>query len=151
MKDAMLAQTLELVRETFEGGLPGQGTQYLDHDSGVRNTLRRISAEQASQRPDGHPSIAAHVRHVNFLIRASAEWMQGDHGTRDWAGSFEPQTVTPDDWARLQEELERSRAELERVLQSLSAEQLVEEGAGMGVVAHLAYHLGAIRQLMHRG
>lgn len=148
MKDAILAQTLELLRETFEGGLPGQGTQYLDHDSGVRNTLRQISAERASLPQGGHPSIAAHARHMNFLIRAAAEWMEGDHGKRDWPGSFEPQTVTPEEWARLQEDLEGSRAELERVLRSLSADQLVEEGAG-GVVAHLAYHLGAIRQLMH--
>jgi len=146
----MLAQVLELLRESFEGGRPGQGTQYLDHDSGVRSTLRRISAAQASQRPDGRPSIAAHARHMNFQLRAAAEWMQGDRSTRDWPGSFEPQTVTPEEWAQLQEELESSRAELARVLESLSAEKLVDEGAGMGAVAHIAYHLGAIRQLMHR-
>ncbi len=146
----MLVQVMELLRETFEGGRPGQGTIYLDHDSGVRNTLSGISAELASRRPDGHPSIAAHARHLSFHLRSSAEWMEGDQSARDWPGSFEPQTVTPEEWARLQEDLQRSRAELERVLQSLSAERLVEEGVGIGAVAHAAYHLGAIRQLMHR-
>ena len=32
---------------------------------------------------------------------------------------------------------------------SLTPERLVAEGGGLGAIAHLAYHLGAIRQLMH--
>ena len=38
------------------------------------------------------------------------------------------------------------REEYLRVMKSLSPEKFVEEGAGMGAIAHLAYHLGAIRQ-----
>jgi len=150
MKDSFLDQVVELLRETFEGGLSGQGTQYLDHDSGIRNTLSKITAEQASRRFDGRPSIAAHARHMHFLLRASCEWMEGDQRKRDWAASFEPQTVTAEQWVRLQEDLEGARADLIRVLRSLAPEKFVEEGAGLGTIAHLAYHLGAIRQLMHR-
>ncbi len=150
MKDAILEQVVELLRETFEGGLPGQGTQYLDHGSGIRSTLKPITAEQASRRLDGRPSIAAHARHMNFHLRVAGEWIQGDHSKRDWLGSFEPQTVTAEEWTRLQGDLEASRAELVRIFKSLTPERFVEEGAGMGVIAHLAYHLGAIRQLMHR-
>jgi hypothetical protein len=36
------------------------------------------------------------------------------------------------------------------VLRSLDDEKFLSEGAGMGSIAHVAYHLGAIRQLMHR-
>jgi len=150
MKDAMLEQVVELLRETFEGGLPGQGTAYLDHGSGIRSTLGAVTAAQASHRFDGHPSIAAHARHMNFHLRVVAEWMQGIRPKRDWKGSFEPQTVTEAEWSRLKQDLEASRAELLRALQSLTPEQFVEEGAGMGAIAHLAYHLGAIRQLVHR-
>jgi hypothetical protein len=146
----MLDQAVELLRETFEGGLPGQGTQYLDHGSGIRATLNAITAEQASRRPDGHPSIAAHARHMNFHLRVTSEWILGDHSRRDWLGSFEPQTVTEDEWARLKQDLEASRAELVRVLRSLTPERFVEEGGAIGAIVHLAYHLGAIRQLMHR-
>ena len=138
------------MRETFEGGLPGQGTAYLDHGSGIRSTLSSLTAEQASRRFDGHPSIASHVRHMNFQLRVTAEWIQGDHSRRDWAASFEPQVATEKEWAALQRDLEGSRAEFIRVLEGLSPERFVEEGAGLGAVAHLAYHLGAIRQLMHR-
>ena len=150
MKQALLEQVVELLRETFEGALPGQGTQYLDHSSGIRATLSGLTAEQASRRFDGHPSIASHARHMNFHLRVTAEWIQGDHSRRDWAASFEPQTVTGDEWAVLQKDLEVSRAEVIRTLEGLSPEQFIEEGAGLGSVAHLAYHLGAIRQLMHR-
>jgi hypothetical protein len=150
MKEVMLGQAVDLLRETFEGGLPGQGTQYLDHSSGIRSTLAQVNAEQASRRPDGHPSIAAHARHMNFHMRVTSEWIEGDHSKRDWPASFEPQTVTEAEWKQLKQDLEASRGELVRVLQSLTPERFDEEGAAMGAIAHLAYHLGAIRQLLHR-
>ena len=150
MKQAILEQVVELLRETFEGALPGQGTQYLDHDSGIRATLSKLTAAEASRPFEGRPSIASHVRHMSFHLRVTAEWIQGDHSRRDWAASFEPQTVTEAEWAELQKELETTRAEVVRTLEGLSPEQFVEEGAGLGSVAHLAYHLGAICQLVHR-
>src|SRR5438093_12902604 len=105
----------ELLRETFEGALPEEGTQYLDHAAGIRNTLSLLSAERASRRYGDHPSIAAHVRHMNFHLRVSAEWVMGDHRKRDWLGSFEPQTVTAEEWDRLQQDLEASRTEFLRI------------------------------------
>jgi hypothetical protein len=145
-----LKQAIDLLRETFEGGLPGQGTQYLDHSSGIRSTLDAVSAEQASRRLEGHPSIAAHARHMAFHLRVTAEWIQGDHSKRDWLKSFEPQTVNETEWGAVKADLEASRRQLVQVLESLSPERLAEEGAAMGAIAHLAYHLGAIRQILHR-
>ena len=150
MKQEFLKQAVDLLRETFEGGLPGQGTQYLDHSSGIRSTLSSLTAEQASKRPDGHPSIAAHARHMSFHLRVTSEWILGDHSKRDWVASFEPQTVNEEEWARIKKELESSRGELIRVIESLPPERFAEEGAAVGAITHLAYHLGAIRQVMHR-
>jgi len=150
MREGVLALVEELMRETFDGGLPGQGTQYLDHGSGVLPTLATLWAEQASRSLDGHPSIAAHARHTLFHLRVSKEWILGDHSRRDWKGSFNPGTVSEAEWRVLQQELQRSRQELMDVLRSLDDETFLREGAGMGSIAHVAYHLGAIRQLMHR-
>ena len=119
MKQEFLKQVVDLLRETFEGGLPGQGTQYLDHSSGIRSTLNSVTAEQASKRLDGHPSIASHARHMNFHLRVTSEWILGDHSKRDWIGSFEPQTVTEEEWARVKQDLEASRRELIKVIESL--------------------------------
>jgi hypothetical protein len=147
--EELLRQVEELMRETFEGGLPGEGTQYLDGDSGISRTFEGLTAAQASQPQSGHPTIAAHARHMNFHLRVTSEWILGDHHARDWKASFEPQTVTDAEWTALLRDLETSRLELIRVLRSLEPETLVREGAAMGAIAHLAYHLGAIRQLAH--
>jgi DinB superfamily len=148
MKDAILNEVRELIRETFEGGLPGQGTRYLDHDSGIRRTLDALSAEQASRSIGGHPTIAAHARHMAFHMRAVADWVSGARKQRDWKGSFNPQQVNGAEWAVLRADLESARAELMRALERLSDEEFAKEGAGIGAVVHLAYHLGAIRQLV---
>ncbi len=114
MREAMLERLEELMRETFEGGLPGAGTEYLDHDSGIRSTLARFSAAQVSASRGGHPSVAAHVRHMIFHLRASHEWVRGDHRKRDWPGSFRPFEVSEAEWRGLAEEFERERREFAR-------------------------------------
>ena len=146
MSDALLREIEELLRETFEGGRPGQGTQYLDHDSGILNTLERLSAAQASRPNGSHPSVAAHVRHMIFHLKVAYEWIGGDHSKRDWKGSFLPQTVTPEEWSRLLTRIVEAKAEYLRVIQALPPDRLISDGGAMGVIAHLAYHLGAIRQ-----
>ena len=146
MYDALINAMQELLRETFEGGRTGEGTQYLDRTGGLIPTLSRLTAEQASVRPGTHPSIASHVRHMIFHLRVSHEWVMGDHSRRDWKGSFEPQAVTTGEWAQLLEELESTRQDFLRVMKALPPATFASEGAGMGSIAHLAYHLGAIRQ-----
>lgn len=147
---AILAEMEELIRESFDGGRPGEGTRYLDQSSGIRSTLQALTGAQASRSFEGHPSIAAHARHMAFHLRVATEWVQGNHAQRDWQGSFAPGHVTDDEWAALQRELEVIRIEFLRVMRGLPEMTFVNEGAGMGAIAHLAYHLGAIRQLMYR-
>src|SRR5262245_6876330 len=151
MSDPLFDRLREILRETYEGGIPGQGTEYLDYESGIRKTLAPLSAAQASARKDGRLTVAAHARHMAFHLRATYEWIQGDHRKRDWPGSFEPQTVSDDEWARVQKDLEDTRTEFLRVMESLGPERLASEGGGLGAVAHLAYHLGAIRQQLRDG
>jgi len=149
MKEVLLRQIEELMRETFEGGLPGEGTQYLDHASGIRATLSPLSADEASASRGEHPGIAGHARHMAFHLRVSAEWIEGVRIQRDWVGSFRPFRVTSDEWIALQQELEAARVALMRVLRELPPDRFHEAEAGLGAIAHLAYHLGAIRQLVH--
>ena len=149
VNEVQLERLREILRETFEGGLPGEGTEFLDHSSGIRTTLKALSAAQASKRRDGHPSIAAHARHMAFHLRTVAEWVEGDHRKRDWLASFEPQEVSEREWVEIQQDLEAARTRFLEVMKSLAPETFVKEGAGYGAIAHLAYHLGAIRQLAH--
>lgn len=148
MKDLIIKEIREILRETFEGGLPGQGTQYLDHNAGIFQTLEGLSPQQASFSFQGHPSIAAHVRHMVFHLKVGVEWMQGDHSKRDWVGSFRPFETDEADWQNLKQNLQDTRNAYLSLLEQ-APETEFEEEMGYGVVAHLAYHLGAIRQLMH--
>jgi len=145
----MLDQMEELLRETFEGAKPGEGTQYVDREGGIRQSLAALTAAQASRSRDGHPSIAAHVRHMAFHLRVSHEWIHGDHSKRDWIRSFKPFEVNDDEWKAVQQELERERRTFIDVMRGLPDAEVLENGAGMGTIAHLAYHLGALRQLLH--
>ena len=149
MRTALLRELRELFRETYEGGLPGQGTAYLDRDGGLRATLAALTAAQASRSDDGRPTIAAHARHLAFHLRVTAEWLRGVRVQRDWKASFEPQQVTDAEWLALMLELEAARAEFLGVMEELDDAAFVEAAAGMGALAHAAYHLGAIRQRMH--
>lgn len=152
MGSTVFDEMVELLRETFEGAKPGEGTQYLDRDGGIRATLARFTAAHASARVDGHPSVAAHARHMAFHLRTAYQWIQGDHSKRDWKGSFEPQTVTEAEWSAVRADLDSARTELIDAMRALPAERfLADAGGGLGVVAHLAYHLGAIRQRLPAG
>lgn len=148
MKDAVLKELTEILRETFEGGLPGQGTQYLDHNSGIYPTMDRLTAEQASFSWQGIPSIASHIRHMHFHLQVVVEWMDGKRHKRDWLASFQPYTVTPEEWQQLKTDFEATRQVFLDRMQQLSESEIAED-MGHGTVAHLAYHLGAVRQLMH--
>ena len=149
MMDATLDLIEELLRETFEGGRPGQSTQYLDSASGIRRTLGSLTAAQASASRNGHPSIAAHARHMHFHMVTTIEWLQGVRNRHDWPGSFRPFAVEPGEWEAIQRALEQARLELMKALRGMSEADFVKEGEGLGALLHLAYHLGAIRQLMH--
>jgi len=148
-KDAIFAQLAELIRETFEGAKPGEGTAFLDKNGGIRQTLSALTAAQASKSRNGHPSIAAHARHMAFHLHVTAEWVQGIRMKRDWIGSFQPYEVTEAQWQAIQADLEAARQQMMTAHAALDDAKFVEEGAGYGTLAHLAYHLGAIRQLLH--
>ena len=148
MKDQILKELTEIIRETFEGGLPGQGTQYLDHTSGIYPTMDSLTAQQASYSWNGIPSIASHIRHMKFHLQVVVEWMQGKREKRDWLGSFKPYEVTEEEWQQLKAEFEETRRAYLEQMSRLSEEDF-QEDQGHGAVAHLAYHLGSIRQLLH--
>ncbi len=143
-----LSEVEEIIRETFEGGLPGQGTQYLDHDSGIVNTIKRISYIKASERPNKHISIASHISHMTFHLKVAYEWIKGDHSKRDWSKSFEPSKVNEQEWKKLIQEFDESKIQYLQAIRNLPNEKLISDSGAFGIIAHLAYHLGAIRQLL---
>ncbi|MBB6098036.1 hypothetical protein HNR42_001459 [Deinobacterium chartae] len=144
---------MHVLRETFEGGQPGQGTAFLDRtqsdgsgNHGLFATLDALSAPQASDPTALGLSVAAHAAHIAFHLEVLVRWASGDRGPFDWQSSFSPAVVDEAQWAQTRERVrtayQRAR-DLAAHLEVLDADTV---GGLAAMLAHAAYHLGAIRQ-----
>lgn len=146
-----LRRSLSTLCSELVEGAPEAGAFVLNPgDAGMLGSLDRITAADASATPPGGASVAAHVEHVRFGLSLLNRWADGEdnpfEGAR-WAASWERTTVSDPEWQELREGL---RAETARWLASLSDLRDVSGPAldgAIGSVVHLAYHLGAIRQI----
>jgi hypothetical protein len=142
----IVEQVLGVLSEAFEG--PRESWSYFTdtgRDGGLFGTLEGLDARTAS-RTLGRTSIAAHVNHVIFGLHASARWIEGDRTTHRWAESWSVSTVDEGEWRHAREQLRSAYLDVRRAIE-LSAMDSEEAMAGaVGALAHVAYHLGAIRQ-----
>ena len=147
---AVLLQTLfnELVH-----GSPDRGarTYMLNQgDLGLLASLDRLSSAEASATHGGGGSIAAHVDHLRYGLSLLNRWANGvppPWPDMDWTASWRRNIVSDDEWQKLREELRREADAWAQVLRTPRDVSDVEVGWMAGSVAHLAYHMGAIRQI----
>lgn len=141
-----IEQLLAVLREAFEGP-SGSWSYFTDSgaESGLFGTLEKLDAAEAS-RASGGTSIAAHAHHVGFALAASAASLRGDRSAHNWAESWSVATVDEPAWRRIRDELRARYDDLRRSIASHAAGSLEVFGESTGVLAHAAYHLGAIRQ-----
>jgi len=148
---------LDILKEAVEGGTPGQGTAFLDGTAadgsgnhGLLATLGALSAAQASRDVNGS-TVAGHARHTAFHLEVIVRWEQdGDRGPFDWKGSFQPPQVSEEEWEELQRRVRRAYDGLVAFARTQAGQEASGDATGglAGAVAHVAYHLGAIRQLV---
>jgi len=135
-----------LLRETFEGSPEGVPSAYLDRGIGFFSTLRDISADQAS-REIGSTTIAAQTEHAKFYLDRLCEFISGRTERVNWEDSWLIETVNETEWNALRETLRNSYTDAIKCLASNRDWNTTKSGMAMGLIAHSAYHLGAIRQL----
>jgi DinB superfamily len=142
-----LTKTLfSLLKETFEG--PG-GSVYLDNGAGLFQTLDALTAEAASHVPcPGAQTIAAHCAHLAYYVRVNHNYAMGREQQVDWPSSWRIQQVGDREWEELKGTVRREYAALIKTLQNLETWGEQEVGDSMAIVAHTAYHLGAIRHAL---
>jgi hypothetical protein len=141
-----------LMAELVEGRPdPGDRTYVLNRgDAGLLASLDRLSAAEASAARAGGASIAAHVDHLRDGLSLLNRWAAGTPATwqeTDWTASWKRNAVTEEDWRTLREELHREASAWMEALRAPREHGEVEAGWMAGSVVHLAYHLGAIRQM----
>lgn len=138
-----------LLNEVLNGPSPNASYLLNRGDRGLLASLDALSADEASAQPGGRSSVAAHVDHLRYNLELFNRWARGDNPWADvnWARSWERQAVTEEQWRALRGALgAEAQAWLEAVKQPRAWDETAATDA-FGCVAHLAYHLGAIRQI----
>ena len=138
-----------ILREIAKGPSPDAAYLLNRADGGLLASLEALSAEAASAQPGGRSSVAAHADHLRYGLSLLNRWARGDSPWENvnWTESWERQRVTDEEWQALRVAL---AAELESWMAAVNRPWPTEPTATreiVGSLAHLAYHLGAIRQL----
>jgi hypothetical protein len=150
MNTADIAKTLvTLLGELVNGASKDGGYMLNPGDEGLLRSLEKLSASDASARTPAGSSIAAHVDHVRYGLSLMNRWSAGENpfGDADWSASWRRIVVSDAEW---RERLAELHSEATRWLTAVGQPRDVDDVAlnGMiGSIAHLAYHLGAIRQI----
>ena len=140
-----------LFAELVDGAANIKGAFMLNSgDIGLLRSLDTLDDAQASRSVNGGATIAAHAQHLRYGLSLMNRWAaEGGDPFADatWDAAWKTSGVDAAAWADIRNGL---RDEAHRWLQSLGATRDVSdvELASMaGSIAHLAYHLGAIRQI----
>ncbi len=147
MTTDFLKDLLIVLHEAFEGSPPGAGSAFLDQGIGVLPTLDEIDYEMASDLSLG-TSIAAHTEHSKFYIDRLCEFMTGRQETVNWEQSWLIETVNEEEWNILRKGVRKSYEKLLHVIAEIKIWNLDNIGDPIAVIAHTAYHLGAIRHAL---
>ena len=119
-------------------------------DAGLLRSIDTLSATDVSSSVHDGATVAAHVQHVRYGLSLMNRWgREGGNPFADarWDEAWKISTVDDGAWTEIRSGL---RDETHRWLEVLRAPREVMDIELTGMIAsiaHLAYHLGAIRQI----
>jgi hypothetical protein len=140
-----------LLAELVDGPSGPAGYVLNTGDAGMLRSLDQLSAADASASTPGGATIAAHVDHVRYGFSLLNRWAAGENpwDDADWTESWKLTSVSDDEWTRLRAALVDEVARWRAAIRQPRGLDVVDLNGVVGSVVHLAYHLGAIRQI-HR-
>lgn len=152
MHNAELTKSLTRVFSELVDGASDRGNAVVlnSGDVGLLRSLSTLSAGDASRSANDGATIAAHALHLSYGLSLMNRWArEGGNPFADakWDEAWRTSTVDAAQWRQIQDDL---RTETHRWLEALGAPRDVTSAELKGLVgsiAHLAYHLGAIRQI----
>jgi hypothetical protein len=119
-------------------------------DVGLLRSLDKLSAADASRSVNEGATIAAHAQHVRYGLSLMNRWAtDGGNPFADakWDEAWKTSVVDAAAWTEIRNGL---RDEARRWLDALGSARDVTDVEFTGMIAsvvHLAYHVGAIRQI----
>lgn len=148
--DAFLAPLFFLWEEVV-GDPPkdGKPVAVLDTDTGWTQTLAAVDAAEAS-RPvaPGGTTIAGQTAHAAYYLELFAAIIENRDVEADWPGSFEPSEVDEEAWVAQKERLFAVAARVAGHMRANPQWPETHVRSALGALVHLAYHLGAVRQMV---
>ncbi|HVG84936.1 MAG TPA: hypothetical protein VM820_10470 [Vicinamibacterales bacterium] len=133
-------------------GVPEQGGAYIlnSGDVGMLRSLEKLSASDASRAVNDGATIAAHAQHVRYGLSLMNRWAReggNPFANAKWDEAWKTGAVDPFEWDEIRGGLRTEAHGWRDMLQAPREPASVELTGMVGSVAHLAYHLGAIRQI----
>lgn len=151
LSSQLATQLATLFGELVNGATQPGGAFILNSgDAGFLRSLDALSAGEASSSVNGGATIAAHAQHVRYGLSLMNRWArEGGNPFADaaWDAAWKISTVTATEWEDIRHGLGLETARWLEILRSPREVADVELTGMIGSIAHLAYHLGAIRQI----
>jgi len=121
-------------------------------DHGLIPLLRSLNSGVAQSRPaPDRKSIAEHTHHLRYSISLLNRWAGGEENpfaTADWDASWTVPESSDADWQQFVNDFEQElTAWAKAVTEPREWDQFSLPGA-LASAAHVAYHFGAVRQLL---
>lgn len=152
MNTREISETLTTLFSELVLGANNPGGAYILNtgDVGLLRSLDKLSGADASRASHSGATIAAHARHLAYGLSLMNRWArEGGNPFADakWDAAWKTSTVDDDEWSMIRRELaDETRAWLDQLGKPREA-NAVELNGMVASIAHLAYHLGAIRQI----
>jgi hypothetical protein len=119
-------------------------------DIGLLRSLDGISADDASRSVNDGATIAAHAQHVRYGLSLMNRWAtKGGNPFADatWDAAWKTSAVDTRQWDEIRNGLRDEAHRWRTALNTPREASKVELSGMIASIAHLAYHLGAIRQI----
>lgn len=146
-----LAPILSNLFAELTTGAPNEGAFIVNAgDPGLLRSLDKLSAIEASRSTHGGATIAAHAAHVSYGLLLMNRWAReggNPFASAQWDEAWKITTVNDQQWQQIRKDLGEQVESWLSVLRSPRDVMEIELSGMIGSVAHLAYHLGAIRQI----
>jgi hypothetical protein len=147
--DAFLNPLFNLWEEVLGEPPRSEGpTAVLDLATGWAPSLSALTAAQAS-RPvvPGGTTIAGQTAHAAYYLELFEDIVLNRQTQADWPGSFAPSQVDEAAWAAQQARLFGVADRVAALMRSNPSWPETHVRGALGSLVHLAYHLGAVRQM----
>ena len=147
-----LSSSLARLFAELANGAPQGGDAFIlnSGDAGLLRSLGTLSADEVSRSVNEGATIAAHARHVQYGLSLMNRWArEGGNPFADatWDEAWKTSRVDEPEWRSIRDGLQQEASRWLEVLGSPREVSEMELAGMMGSIAHLAYHVGAIRQI----